>query len=80
MTLFWGIYDELRTFTLQRGAESAVSLSGRVRTPPVPVAFRGGRALRAGGVPPGAFAESPYREATVALAPGDMVAIFRRNH
>jgi serine phosphatase RsbU (regulator of sigma subunit) len=75
-TLFWGISDEkARTFRYVNAGHDPPFLLRR--------AFGTGSAapaevqrLTAGGLPLGAFAGSEYREASIALEAGDLIAIY----
>jgi serine phosphatase RsbU (regulator of sigma subunit) len=75
-TFFWGIYDEAsRTFRYVNAGHDPPFLLRR--------AFGDGsekpaevERLTAGGLPLGAFADSKYREASIALGAGDLIAIY----
>jgi serine phosphatase RsbU (regulator of sigma subunit) len=75
-TLFWGIYDEwARTFRYVNAGHDPPFLLRRAfgngSEKPVEV-----QRLTAGGLPLGAFADSEYREAAIALEAGDLIAIY----
>ena len=78
-TLFWGIYDErLRTLTyVDAGHDPPFLLKNAFGgSPPAPRNPSEIERLTAGGLPLGAFSDSEYREATVALEAGDLIAIY----
>ena len=75
-TLFWGIYDEgAQTFRYVNAGHDPPFLLrrafGNESGKPVEV-----QRLTAGGLPLGAFAGSEYREASIALEAGDLIAIY----
>jgi serine phosphatase RsbU (regulator of sigma subunit) len=78
-TLFWGIFDaNRRTLKYSNAGQNPPLLLRDVFADSPAVARRRSdvERLRAGGVPLGAFAEAAYREDTVVLRPGDLLAIF----
>jgi serine phosphatase RsbU (regulator of sigma subunit) len=78
-TLFWGIYDERRrTLTyVDAGHDPPFLLRGAFGdSPAVPRKPSAIERLTAGGLPLGAFSNSEYREAAIALEAGDVIAIY----
>jgi sigma-B regulation protein RsbU (phosphoserine phosphatase) len=78
-TLFWGIYDEgRRTLTyVDAGHDPPFLLrSAFGDSPAAPQKPSAVERLTIGGLPLGAFSGSEYREATVDLEAGDVIAIY----
>jgi serine phosphatase RsbU (regulator of sigma subunit) len=78
-TLFWGIYDDRRrTLTyVDAGHDPPFLLKNAFGgSPAVPRKPSAVDRLTAGGLPLGAFSGSEYREATVPLEAGDLIAIY----